>query len=124
MVLNLDVAKHNQTGKIGEALAEAWFIGNGYTILHLNWRHKHWEIDIIASKNKMLHFIEVKTRTSLFFGYPEDNVSNKKIAFLVDAAEEYLFLYAHENRIQFDILAITLKKNEEAEYFLIEDIYL
>ncbi len=118
------MALHNHTGKTGEALAETWFIENAYTILHKNWRYKHWEVDIIASRNDVLHFIEVKTRTSLLFGYPEDNVSAKKIAYLISASEEYLYLHPQWNRIQFDILSITMVKFQEVEYFLIEDVYM
>lgn len=117
------MAAHNHTGKKGEKLALAWFLNKGYTILHQNWRHKNWEIDIIASRNGMLHIIEVKTRTTLLFGYPEDNVSTKKINYLISAAEEYLILHPQWKRIQFDILSIIINKKEE-EYFLIEDVYL
>lgn len=117
------MARHIDTGKKGEELALAWLITNRYSLLHKNWRHRHWEIDLIASKENTLHFIEVKTRTSSVFGYPEDNVSRKKIAYLIDAADEYLQLYPKWKRIQFDILAITIKRSE-TEYFLIEDVYL
>lgn len=118
------MAQHNYTGKKGEELAVAWFLKNNYVILHQNWRHKHWEVDIIASRNGILHFIEVKTRTSLFFGYPEDNVGIKKIKYLIGASEEYLYLYPQWNRIQFDILSIILDRNDKVEYYLIEDVYL
>ena len=117
------MAQHNNTGNKGEELAVTWFSNNNYKILHTNWRHRNWEIDIIAYKENILHFIEVKTRTSIAFGYPEDNVSRKKIAYLIDAADEYLQLYPKWKRIQFDILAITISKNEVA-YFYIEDVYL
>jgi putative endonuclease len=117
---------HNaSTGKAGEDLAALWLQQNDFEILFRNWRHRHWEIDIIANKKNVLHFIEVKTRTSLIFGHPEDNVSKKKIAYLIDAAEEFLFIYPQWQMIQFDILAITIKPgNAEQEYFFIEDIYL
>ena len=122
-ILFLSMAQHNNTGKAGEQLAISWFTERSYIILHKNWRHRHWEVDLIASKENVLHFIEVKTRTSLAFGYPEDSVSHKKIAYLIDAADEYLQLYPKWKRIQFDVLAVTMLKNE-VEYFLIEDVYL
>ena len=118
------MAKHNQTGNAGESLAAEYFIKNGYEILHKNWRHKHWEIDIIASRNGMLHFIEVKTRTSLKFGYPEENIDAKKIRFLINASEEYLYQNPQWQRIQFDVLSINIKEEGMADYFLIEDVYL
>src|SRR5688572_11917482 len=111
------MAMHNHTGKKGEQLALEWFIAKGYSILHHNWRYRNWEVDIIASRNGMLHFIEVKTRTSLKFGYPEDNVSRKKIVYLTGAAEEFLYLHPQWQRIQFDILSIQIRP-EGVEYFL------
>ena len=117
------MASHNDTGEVGEALACKHFIDKGYEILHKNWRHKRLEVDIIASKDKMLHFIEVKCRRSTKFGLPEESVSPKKITNLINASEEFLHLYPKWQRIQFDILSISLHKDEPAEYFLIEDVY-
>ena len=96
----------------------------GYHILHRNWRHSHWEVDIIAEKDTVLHFIEVKTRRTKKYGYPEEAVSNKKIQNLINAAEEYLYQQPQWKRVQFNILSITILKDEPAEYFLIEDVYL
>ena len=118
------MASHNDTGKTGENLAAIWFEEKGYTILHKNWRHKNLEVDIIATQNDLLHFIEVKAVTTLKFGNPEDKVSEKKIRNLVNASEEYLFQNCQWNRIQFDVLSITMIKNSAIEYFLIEDVYL
>lgn len=118
------MAEHNKTGSTGEALAATYFTQNGYTILHTNWRHSHWEVDIIATKNNVLHFIEVKTRKTKKYGLPEESVSKKKIQNLINASEEYLYQHPQWQRIQFDILAITILKNDPVEYFLIEDVYL
>jgi putative endonuclease len=118
------MATHNNTGKIGEALANTWFQERGYEILHKNWRVKNLEVDIIASKNNILHFIEVKTVSTLKFGNPEEKVSTKKIKNLIDASEAFLFQYPNWKRIQFDVLSITMQKENETAYFLIEDVYL
>lgn len=118
------MAKHLQTGRLGEQLGAAWLIENGYQLIAQNWRHSHWEVDIIAHKSSTLHFIEIKARSSKTFGMPEEKVSNKKIKNLINAAEQYLHLHPEWKRIQFDILAIVLPKNAAAEYFFIEDVYL
>lgn len=117
------MATHNTTGQIGEALAANWFINKGYTILHQNWRYKNLEVDIIASKQQMLHFIEVKSTTTIQYGHPENNVSPKKITNLINASAQYLYLYPQWQRIQFDVLAITMLANTEIAYYLIEDVY-
>lgn len=118
------MAHHNLTGNLGEQMAEKYLLDKGYEILHRNWRHKNWEMDVIAKKNNKLHFIEVKTRRTTMFGYPEDGVSKKKVRNLMGAAEEYLLLYPGWKLIQFDILSITMEKNKEPEFFLIEDVAL
>jgi putative endonuclease len=118
------MAKHNDTGKKGETLAATWFTEKGYTIIHTNWRHKNLEVDIIASKSNMLHFIEVKAVTSLQYGNPEEKITEKKIKNLINASEEYLYQNPQWQRIQFDVLSITMIKDKAVEYFLIEDVYL
>lgn len=118
------MAHHNQTGIEGEQLAVAYLKKNNYTLLHQNWKHSFWEVDIIAYKNNILHFIEVKTRRTKNFGLPEERVSKKKIQNLVNAAQQFLYQYPQWTRIQFDILSVLLIKNQPAAYFLIEDISL
>lgn len=118
------MAEHNLTGNTGEALAAKYLAEKSYNILHQNWRHSHWEVDIIAEKDGILHFVEVKTKRTKKFGHPEENVDRKKIQNLINASEEYLYQYPQWKRIQFDILSICILKNEPVEYFLIEDVYL
>jgi putative endonuclease len=114
---------NQQIGTQGEELAATWLEQQGYTIVEKNWRHKHWEVDIIASKGKKLHFVEVKTRSNHRFGKPEESIKKDKMTALKNAAEEYLYQHEEWKYIQFDVLAITMKGEEVLEYFLIEDVY-
>lgn len=123
------MAVHNDLGKEGEEMAAKWLIEKGYTILHRNWRHSYHEIDIIAErtlpgKPSFLHFVEVKARHYSPFGHPEDSVTRKKFKNLQKAADEYLYRNPGHQWIQYDIISITLRKNGEAEYFLLEDVFL
>ncbi|MCO6496375.1 MAG: YraN family protein [Chitinophagaceae bacterium] len=118
------MARHLSTGKMGEELAAKYLAERGFRILYQNWRYKHLEVDIIAAFDDVLHFIEVKTRSSDKFGYPEEGVSRKKLLHIMDAAEEYQYQNPEWKKIQFDILAIRMKAGEETEYFLIEDVYV
>lgn len=118
------MAHHNTTGRLGEQMASEYLLQKGFVILHKNWRHSHWEVDIIASQNGILHFIEVKTRRTKKFGYPEDDVTKKKVTNLINASEEFLYLYPEWKRIQFDILSINLLRNETAEFFFIKDVHV
>ena len=81
-------------------------------------------MDVIASKDTVLHFIEIKTRRTASYGMPEQRVGNKKIQNLINAAEEYLYLHPQWKRIQFDILSIMLVNGKEPDFFLIEDVHL
>ncbi len=116
------MAEHNLTGAAGEDLAEKYFTDRGYKILHRNWRYKNAEVDIIATKNKCLHFIEVKTLHKSY-NDPEFNVNGKKLAKIKEAAEGYLFYNPQWKIIQLDVLAITLFYEKETEFFLIEDVF-
>ena len=81
-------------------------------------------MDIIASRSGKLHFIEVKTRRSRAFGFPEESVSKKKLTNLIEAAEEFTILFPEWKLLQFDILSIILIKNTPPEFLYIEDVYL
>jgi len=118
------MAHHNDTGMFGEKIAAKYLSEKGFTILHQNWRHSHWEVDIIASFKNILHFIEVKTRRTEKFGFPEDDVSEKKIKNLINASEEFLLLSPEWKLIQFDVLSITILKGKPVEFFFIEDVYI
>jgi putative endonuclease len=117
------MAGHNTTGKKGEELAANWLIQAGYSLMHTNWRFSHWEVDIIAVKNGTLHFVEVKTLSSNKYGYPEQKVSKKKLQYLINAAQQYLLQNPQWQRIQFDVLSITLTTTGPV-FFLLQDVYL
>ena len=117
------MAKHIDTGRQGELMAEAFFRKRNYIILEKNWRFGHKEVDLIARKEDIIHFIEVKTRSGETFGPPEENVTKAKIRFLMAAAEQYFEKHPTYNKAQFDVLSITLFHNAKPGYFLIEDVY-
>ncbi|MBX3253138.1 MAG: YraN family protein [Chitinophagaceae bacterium] len=116
------MANHNQTGKLGETLALLYLERHSFIILHTNWRYSYYEIDIIAEKDNILHFIEVKTRRSTTFGLPEESVTDAKIEKLMKAGEAFLYQHPEWKRIQYDILSILLRYRQPAEYFFIEDV--
>lgn len=111
------------TGKKGEDIAADYLTKNGYTLLEKNWRKHHWEVDIIASKDQFLHFIEVKTRYSLRFGFPEESITKDKMKNLKNAAENYQYRHPKWKYIQFDVIAITLVNEIAKEILMIDDVY-
>ena len=65
------MGRHNELGKEGEEKAVAFLQEKGYVILEKNYRSGRAEVDIIAGFKDIIVFVEVKTRSSYVFGYPE-----------------------------------------------------
>lgn len=116
------MADHNELGKKGETLAKEYLAEKGYEILEQNWRSGHVEIDIIAKEaNGPVIFIEVKTRKTDFFGYPEAAVNKDKQKHLLNAANAYIESQAMDDEIRFDILSIIYSGQECKEIYHIQD---
>lgn len=117
------MAKHNDLGALGEEMAVDFLQKDNYRIIERNWRFKKAEIDIIAQKNDILSVVEVKTRSSDYFGNPQDFVNEKKIQLLVEAINEYVISKDLDVEVRFDIIAIT-KKNNDFKIEHLEDAFL
>ena len=79
-----------QTGKLGEDLARQYLIKKGYKILTSNFRSRFGEIDIIATKNSTLVFVEVKLKIGEETGQPEEMINHKKTNQIQKMAEIFL----------------------------------
>lgn len=77
------------SGRYGEELACQFLKKLGYKIIERNFRIRGGEIDIIATDDNTLVYIEVKTRSSYRFGRPEEAVTRWKLKFLERAAKFY-----------------------------------
>ena len=105
-------------GQKGEELAQAYLKDQGYTIKETNWKFSHAEIDIIAEKDGVLVFVEVKTKTYTYYGAPEESIDAKKERLICDAAAGYMVKNSYEWEFRFDIISILLKKGSyELEHF-------
>lgn len=109
-------------GREGEEIAKKYLTDKGYKIIEQNWRYKKYEIDLIATINNQLIIIEVKLRSSIEFGEPEEFVSYKKQHFLIAAATEYLKLNDISSACRFDIVSI-LKLNNTLQVKHLEDAF-
>ena len=116
------MAEHNDLGKFGEELAVDFLEKNGYEILETNWVFQKAEIDIIALKENILAIVEVKTRSSIEFGLPQDFVKPKKIQLLVKAVNEYVISNDLDVEVRFDIIAI-YKEDKQFKIDHIEDAF-
>lgn len=100
------MARHNELGTKGENIAEKYLQGKGLHILERNWIHEKNEIDIIASNHEFIIFVEVKTRSTGYWGNPESAVSDSKIKRIVEASNSYLIMNNIEKPVRFDVIAI------------------
>jgi putative endonuclease len=112
------MAEHNELGKLGEEMAVDFLRKNGYEIVETNWTFQKAEIDIIAKKENILAIVEVKTRSSLEFGLPQDFVKPKKIQLLVKAVDAYINDKNLDIEVRFDIIAV----HKEGKSFVIEHL--
>lgn len=80
---------HISTGHVGEEIATDFLREKGYKIIGRNFRIRNGEVDIIATHNNILVFVEVKTRTSDKYGEAREAISFWKLRSLVNVAEYY-----------------------------------
>src|SRR5210317_1315719 len=100
------MAEHNELGITGEQIAYDHLANKGFNIIEKNWYHNKDEVDIIAIKDNYLVIIEVKTRSTFFFGEPQIFVNKKKQHFMIRAANAYIFKHNIHLETRFDIISI------------------
>jgi putative endonuclease len=137
------MAKHNETGVRGEQIASKYLENKGYSVIDRNYRKKWGELDIIAKKDGILHFVEVKTVSRKSYGghfeqeinnyRPEENVHPWKIKRLQRAIQTYLLEKSvrskndsdSELEWQFDLVCVFLDfEKRVAKVRFIENIIL
>ena len=112
------MADHNELGKLGEELAVGFLQKAGYAIMETNFTFQKAEIDIIAQKENVLAVVEVKTRSSVDFGNPQDFVNPKKIKLLVKAMDQYVTSNDLDFDVRFDIISV----HKNGKDFIIEHL--
>jgi putative endonuclease len=95
-----------EIGNAAEMAAAEYLQAKGYTVLVTNYRYRRGEIDIIASKEDLLIFVEVKYRRSTGFGEPENAVTPEKENLIQETAEHYVINTGYAGNIRFDIIAV------------------
>lgn len=79
-------------GNEAEGRVAEFLNGKGYRVVNQNWRNRWCEIDIVASKNKVIYFIEVKYRKNDFYGDGLDAITNVKLKQMQFAAEHWILV--------------------------------
>lgn len=100
-------------GKKAESLAADFLKVNGYNIIERNYFTKFGELDIVASKENCLCFIEVRSRTSADFGLPEESLTSIKKKHLELAARYFIKAKNLKDPVcRFDMVCILFDKNQ------------
>jgi putative endonuclease len=112
----------HELGKQGEQQAIDFLRAKGYSILDLNWRYQHKEIDIVAEYDNELHIIEVKTRTSAVWQAINEIVGATKQKNMIAAADAYVQQNDIDKNVVFDIVYI-VQTGEKESIELISDAF-
>lgn len=115
----------HELGRLGEFLAVNHLRTLGYYILECNWNlHHGYEIDIIAEKDNVLHFVEVKTRSSMAFGDPIEAIDTEKLMHIYHAGQHYIEFTRSELPWQIDTVGIVLRTMQDYDISLYEDVQI
>lgn len=116
------MAEHNELGKNGEEHAREYLAKKGFTIQEQNWRHSKDEVDLVAIHEDTLVIIEVKTRSTLYFGEPQIFVNKKKQSLMIRAANAYIHKHSIDMETRFDIVSVIIS-GEQVSIKHIEDAF-
>jgi len=118
-----------EIGDLGEKIAKKYLENKGFEVIAQNYRKKWGEIDLIAVRKSVYHFVEVKSvaREKLLAGdgeyRPEENVHPHKLKRLHRAIETYLAEYNIENDWQLDVVGVFLNlKDRKAHCRILENV--
>lgn len=122
----------NKIGKLGEDIAVKYLLGKGFEVVERNFLRKYGEIDIIARKDGVTHFVEVKAVSRENIEYlnnksyrPEENVHFWKLKRLSRVIQVYLSNKSIKEDWQFDLCVVYIdEKNRKAKVKFIDDLVL
>ena len=115
--------KNKSLGALGETHAEADLLRRGWCIRDKNWRSHPYEIDLIAQKNNLLIFVEVKSTAGPRTRNPRCQVRWTKGRSLRRAAYRYLNEHPFRGEIRFDLIECWLAKGKEVQCRHWEDFW-
>ncbi len=95
-------------GDRGEMIAAGYLTDQGYKVVDKKIRASFGELDLVAQKDNVFVFVEVKTRSSHRLGLPEEAVDQAKQKQITKLAEWYFQKNKIRNsRARFDVIAVT-----------------
>ncbi|MBQ6653230.1 MAG: YraN family protein [Prevotella sp.] len=100
------MATHNELGKWGEEIATAYLRDKGFVIVERNWHSQHRDLDIVALDASEMVFVEVKTRRSDMFAYPDQTIPPQKRKHLQLSINHYVKSHHITRRFRVDIITV------------------
>lgn len=120
----LKMETQREIGDKGEAIARAYLLQKGYSIIAGNWYFGHLELDIVATDGDELVIVEVKSRTGDRYEHPSEALSGKKIRQLVEAAEGFIQQTNWEGSTRFDLITVIFTGSDTYELEHFEEAFL
>lgn len=117
-----DQPHHSGRGKVGEADAERWLVGQGYRVIERNVTLRGGEIDLVARDGETLCFVEIKARAGDLYGPAIASVTAQKQRRLARAAARWLSRHPWPGPCRFDVLAMDLE-GERWRFQLVRDAF-
>ena len=109
MSLTIDI------GARAERAAVDWLRREGFLIMDTNWRSGHCELDIVAQRGDMIHFVEVKCRRAGSLTTPEEAVTKSKAKHLLRAANDYILAHGIDMDASLDLIAVDMMPDDSFE---------
>ena len=101
----------NQFGELGERIAARWLEKTGWKILARRYRSGRRDIDVVAERDGLIAFVEVKARTGAEFGSPVEAVHRRKQRELTKSAQTWIDRHGRSGEsYRFDVMGVLLKE--------------
>ena len=111
-----------ELGRRGEAVARARLESLGYSIVDSNFRTRSGEIDLVAERDGVIIFVEVRARSGPSMGLPEESITPSKRRHLIAAAQQYLQMrHMGDRQWRIDFVAVEFDRRGMAEVRIVEN---
>jgi len=105
-------AARQEFGEVGERVAERWLRRHGWRVLQRRFRNGHRDIDLVAERDGLVAFVEVKARRRADFGGPVEAVDWRKQRELVRSAAVWIVRHGGPNEsYRFDVIGVLVEGN-------------
>ena len=103
-------------GRWGENVAAEYLARRGYVLVERNVRTDYGEIDLVTRQRDVVVFVEVKTRTTTAFGYPEESITARKKEHMIAAAQAYMQTHSEpRTNWRIDVIAIEAQSKRDPQ---------